>query len=235
MVSLIRRLFIVVVFAVLFADCSEDPTVGLCQLQTDSFSQGTTTVTTYVYVEHQLMSQTTTAPGYSLALNYKYNVNGQLSLASAEKNGVTGKITYDYGINNQLVRSVSIFGTDTVTTTYAYNDQAQLIKKIQAYAGAVLTDSLTADYLYPDIVTKNPSSIITTQGSTLPDTTLYQYDNKINPFRDFFPTTQSYNNVVRIQADGADTTISYTYNELGYPVSATWSTGEVQSFSYKCE
>lgn len=181
------------------------------------------------------MSQSTTAPGYSYTLNFHYGLDGLIDIANAEKNGVTGKISYAYGVNKQLVQSISIFGTDTVTTIYQYNDNFQLIKSIQAYVGAVLTDSVTVDYLYPDLVTRNPSSKIKTQGGTLPDTTVYQYDSKINPFREFFPSIQPFNNIIKIEEAGSTVNIGYTYNELAYPLTATWSSGATQTFSYKCE
>jgi YD repeat-containing protein len=182
------------------------------------------------------MSQTTTAPGYSYALSYHYGLDGLIDVANAVKNGATGKLTYAYGINKQLAQSISIFGTDTVTTIYTYNDNFQVIKSIQAYVGAVLTDSITVDYTYPDLLTRNPSSKVITHGGTLPDTTVYQYDTNINPFREFFPSLQAFNNVTRIEASGGTPVIiGYAYNELGYPVSATWSSGETQTFAYKCE
>lgn len=232
----IKRLFIVFLFPLLFVDCNKDDTIGLCQLQSDSFDLGTTTATTYVYDAQRLMSQTTTAPGYSYALSYHYGLDGLIDVANAVKNGATGKITYAYGINKQLAQSISIFGTDTVTTIYTYNDNGQVTKSIQAYVGAVLTDSITVDHTYPDLLTRNPSSKVITHGGAIPDTTVYQYDTKINPFREFFPSIQAFNNVTRIEASGGTPVIiGYTYNELGYPVSATWSSGETQTFSYKCE
>ena len=222
---------------VLAGGCGDKETIGICTLNQYTSNDGlTTTTTTYGYVERRLKTEVTSGVGYSSSLTYKYGPDGLLSEATGQINGVTGKILYAHDSIKRLIQVFSLFELDTVFTTHTYNINDQLIKTVTAsYLLTGVYDTTILEHTYPDILTKNPSTTVQTHVGDPPVTTSFQYDNKINPFREFFPAIQAYNNIVRIESGSVIYTISYAYNAQGYPISADWSNGFSKTYSYTCE
>ncbi len=183
----------------------------------------------------RLTSETMTTGLESSLTTYVYNNLGLVALSVMNGMGLTHTTTYIYDTQNRLITREEERTDEIERITYVYNATGQ----VETVTNRIITatDTLIAidTYVYPDIATKNPSSI-TTQ-STLGDvyTTYLEYDNKINPLREFLPSIQPYSNVTKRTVNGTVETIVYQYNSEGYPTAATSSTGKSETWTYSCQ
>lgn len=224
--------------AILFiVGCGSDPKTLLCQpsLQT-IVDGGSTTTQAYTYVGGKLTLTVTTSGGDMFQTIFVYNLDGDLGKSIQTANGDTATTSYTHSADHLLLASLLTHNGDTVRVNFLYNDNRQLVRQdkfIQDLGGSEIEEKLY--YTYPDLLTHNPSSIATVN---LADSVvvLYEYDNKINPEREFFlPTIQPYNNITKVSAPAFTYTVSYQYDGNGYPISSTTSTGITKTWTYFCQ
>lgn len=231
----VGQLLLLVCLALMFCTTREKST--LCRMTTLITTEGSvTTTTTYSYENSKLKLASTTSGTTTYETAYQYDANGNLSKSIFTEGGVSRATSYSYNGLNQLVSSLYTFNGDTTIITYTYNDSQQLATKtssVQIGGGPVAVSTET--YEYVNVLTRNASSMTFTSGTTTYVVT-YQYDNKLNPERDLIlPSLQHFNNIVKITQGGVVETISYEYNNNGYPVSSISSSGKTQSWTYHCE
>lgn len=221
----------------LLPGCNPTTKSVLCQLATKvTTGAGVTSTQTYFYDGGQLKSIQTSTGTDSYTTLYQYNLQGDMGKMVINVSGQTYTTSYTYDLNHYVVASLSTNSGDTIRTNYFYNDNGQLTQRYSLQQlGTPVPDTLRYNYEYPDILTRNPSSITTMTPS---DTTVvhYEYDDKINPERGLvLPTIQPFNNITRYTSDALTYTVSYQYNSNGYPVSATQSNGVTLTWTYSCQ
>lgn len=221
--------------------CSTPEKSTLCFVTTLTEVSGSQTrVYAYTYEFSRLTALTLTEAGQATVVTYFYDANGNVGTSVTQSPSGEEQGTYSYDKQNKLVAALHTRPDYEVEYQYVYNDNGQLITEIRREVkggSAVRTRSFT----YPDILTKNPSVITTTVDGSAPDQQSLEYDNKVAPLRNLFPTTQAVNNVVKETSLNGTTleettvTTSYQYNTAGYPVSAVSSAGKTQTWVYDCK
>jgi len=233
----VQRILTLVLFSVLLLQCSSQEKHTLCRLITAVETDGANVVSiSYVFEGSRLTKETRIEGATTLETTYRYDVNGNVDKSTLTTGGIPISTSYAYNGLNQLVSTLYTYNGDTTNTYYTYNDFGQLVHKsvtTQSGGGPFLT--MSAEYEYPDLLTRNPS-MITNVAGTNSVVYSYLYDNKFNPERDLvFPSLQHYNNITQIIQGSSVETITYMYNSTGYPISAISSSGKTTAWTYDCQ
>jgi hypothetical protein len=154
-------------------------------------------------------------------INYEYNNNGQLIKSTfTPASGSSEYSEFTYGPNNKITKQILYWKNKEIGyIDYSYDGKGNLVKEI------------LYDYV--------PS----TGAAEISSTTLYEFDNKINPYKSFgslmIPGIETnVNNITKetytihmSAAQGGDkeliTRMTYTYNTYGYPVSRDGNVGYI--------
>ncbi|MBL7851968.1 MAG: hypothetical protein JNN04_13790 [Cyclobacteriaceae bacterium] len=238
----ISRWLLVAIVLVSGVRCSTPEKSTLCFVSTLTETEGSQTrVFTFVYEFSRLKSITLSEGGTTTVTTYLYDDKGNVG-GSTKVSGsaVVEEGSYSYDKQNKL-QAATLIGTDYETTIqYSYNDNGQLVSEVETTLSGAGDVLISRAYTYPDILTKNPSMITTTVSGNAPDQLELEYDNKIAPLRNLFPTTKAANNVVKETYLNGTTlvettySITYQYNAEGYPVSAVSTSGKTQTWVYDC-
>jgi len=237
MTSTFQRILTLVLFLALLPQCSSPEKHTLCRLITAVETNGTNVSTrSYVYEGSRLIKETRIDGAMTLETTYRYDVNGNVDKSTLTTHGISAATSYVYNGLDQLIYSLYTYNGDTVNTYFAYNDFGQLVNKSVLYqTGNNPIDTTSEEYQYPDVLTRNPSTITYISNATTVVIS-YLYDNKFNPERDLvFPSLQHYNNIVQIIQGSTVETITYMYNSNGYPVSAVSTSGKTTTWTYDCQ
>jgi YD repeat-containing protein len=178
--------------------------------------------------------------GGGVVWTYTYDSKGNIITI----NRISGSASqYGYDSNNNLVaEDVTFKSLPAYRMTYQYNSSGQMTSNLYTS----LTDpdlTFTSTFQYSNTSTKNPSTLVL-EGLlgkvVIPAiTTRYEYDDRPNPLKSFFPSITSDNNVTKstVTNQGKTTVESfvYQYNSNGYPTSSSSSAGMVNTFTYDCK
>lgn len=251
----IRTAIVVLLFTVLVIGCKKtsDTVTVFCYMTTvaTTSTSGTLTSDAVFYNSSNKVTTVTSVTGTSVSTNtYSYDSKGNIITLVITGTGITSTLTYTYtyDVNNNLTqRDITTGTTLTSRTTYVYNATSQLTSvSTVSYSGTPpvpSTPSVTT-YIYPNTTTKNWSKVTFASGST----SLYEYDNKTNPYKKiFFTSREPDNNITKeifTSSGTTPTTTTYTYtyqyNSNGYPTSRVTttsgtSTSSTTTFTYQCK
>jgi uncharacterized protein (TIGR02145 family) len=206
--------------------------------------------------------------GNGLTATYVVTSDAKGNILSILNKGVASsdmmsKVLFAYDLNGRLTEAKEFLGTGTqpaIVETYTYNISGQLTQRKQVTnqlrANGTAYISYTYNvYAYPNPTTKNPSTITIFRGNATGKTGTQQqvkvltYDDKKNIGGAFPGTMDDFetfatNNVISadvtfVTADIKETqTITYEYNESGYPISKTYKANGgityTDNYNYNC-
>lgn len=235
-----RRLPLVLMVLYLLAGClkKKDPAPVICYLTAFSQIAGTNSYyETYIYDDQNRVIMITALTSGSSPEVYEYTYGPDGNLAEANfGGGVTATYTFD-GQNRLILRTVSPSGA---TTTYTYNAAGQ--NTVRNYTDPTCSScGYTYTYLYPNTSSHNYSQLQGTLGSGTIFTVTFEYDDHPNPYKNLlYSSTGTTNNVTKevftsSTVGPTTTTTTYTYNDRGYPLSATTSSGNSRTYMYDCK
>jgi YD repeat-containing protein len=216
----------------------KDPAPVICYLTDYTEVNGSynySEVLTYNDMNKVIMIAVTVAGSPTDVYTYTYGANGNLATANFP-GGETVSYTFD-GQNRLVLRTTAPSGE---TSTYSYNASGQNILRVYNDPSCA-SCGFTYTYTYPNTTTHNYSQLhyVSAGGSSF--TLTFEYDDHPNPYKPvLYSSTGSDNNVTKqVFTDDAGTssttTITYTYNDKGYPLTAASSSGALSTYSYDCK
>lgn len=213
--------------------CATDTKSPFCHLSSvTSVDDGVTTKLTY-HFENKRLKRIIDTSGRELI--YEYTASGDLAKETTFDHGQVTATTYTHDDNHFLVSRLYAESGDTISTTYWYNETSQFVRaetRLKFSGGERLAKFY---HFYPDLVTHNPSTTALVDNGDS-SVSHYEYDDKINPYREFYlPTIQTDNNITKITGAGGTIELWYTYDDKGYPLTSNQTMGLVQTWTYACE
>lgn len=237
------RSFAFAFFGVLALGCAKDDPARVVCVPTSISSNkiGVSNVTTsYVYNKSNQVTSTTTSITGSLVdavvTTYTYDNDGNI-ISSSRNSNASGVTTaeYTYDISHNLIREDQSFsGVLQSSFLYHYNSTLQLIGADYTYYTGGGSSTISTRYEYAAPVSRNPTKILSNQGSTW----TYEYDTNPNPLKVLFVSTQPDNNVTKMTYTSGSSTITtytYQYDANRYPVGRVGSDGEITTYTHSCK
>jgi hypothetical protein len=243
MKSSVCQLIVWLMAAPFLLQCNSPEKSTLCFLTAYTRTDGVQSVSvTYVYQNSLLTSESRTESGITSETSYEYDAkNNLIKSVTNSPNFATRTATYSYNNQNTLVATLIATSDWTETLQYTYNENRQLIRESSTYTSAAGDIVEVRIFTYPDILTTNPSEVALETAGVSTYREMFEYDDRINPFRNLPTSIQAANNVVKLTRVYSlsllevTSTTSYQYNSEGYPVSATSSSGVTETWSYACQ
>lgn len=166
-------------------------------------------------------------------ITFSYDANGDVLT------GIFGDgrfWTYTHDSNHLLTQRLLTPGGEAMNWEYNDNGQITLITYVNPACG---TCGYTRELTYVNSTTHNYTGETLTNATDVIAIT-YEYDSHPNQLRLVIDSsTRTDNNItskVSVYSGGtANITYTYTYNERGYPLTQTSSTGVVNSYTYDCQ
>lgn len=244
----IRTAIVVLLFTALVVNCKKSETKAVICYPTTTIatSPGITTLRTET-IFYNSINQPTTYIYFSGTTTitdiYSYDSKGNCILLVETSGTTTTSFAYTYDGNDRNIQRDKTVGVVlTERATFQFNSTGQRTSStFITYSGTppVPSAPTVTTYTYPNTTTKNSSKVTYASGAT----SLFEYDNKPNAFRIFFPSRQPDNNVTKETYTSSGTTTIYThtyqYNSNGYPTSDAFSVGTSSSstttITYNCK
>lgn len=225
--------FFFICFGLLVTGCSSDsgssPSPEGQQLRLSSITTVTTgtspetTITDFIYSGQNLVATQTQTDSGNWSAHYTYSGQNVTSLEYRNGFGTTTEVySFTYSGGRVSGYSNTLFGLSNHTATFTY-DQDGNISGQQRYVSGALSRELS--FVYDS--NRNRTSTTDTSTGSAPITWTAGFDNKTNAYRHTLPVSlQGYfgvggNNQTSSNQDGISEQVSYTYNDAGYPVTAT--------------
>ncbi|OBX21874.1 MULTISPECIES: hypothetical protein [Bizionia] len=239
--------YLVIAVCILFASCSSDddsntdnssqdnaPSGALIKVEVYQVFSETNTTASYFFNSNgrvsKLHSKAVNSNGEAEYItSFAYNSNNQIWKSTTEYNG---SIDYtEFTFNNGLITSSYRYRNngDILRALYDYNTSNQLISKEHFNADNILAATTDITFFTDGNI---ESTYFERDDGGIKGYT-YEFDNKNNPQYEIFENQEigkvdgiNLNNVTKSyysnDSSGAtiDTTIEYTYNERGYPLTS---------------
>lgn len=244
----------------------------------DGSKQAYTVTVTVAKGEDELTCYPVNLPGGEALMTVSYNADNTVATVDYQANNeesdtdylsefayTSGKLTrINNKRSNEIVSYTTFaYGTNTITESF-YEDQDEngVFEKINYYiyyldgsrikSWAMYENGSEASRLDSVILTYTNDNVTRQDGygsgKTLVRYSLYQYDNKSNPYsfvglvgdddHFFQPLSISKNNITHIESyeneETDEVTVTYTYFDNGFPETRTVDDGPIDSFSYAC-
>jgi hypothetical protein len=160
----------------------------------------------------------------------------QKNWVTPTKSNLSGSIKYEYDGNDQLIKAIYNPATGSQQSSQFTHDENERINRQNLYWENNQVGYIEYSYdINGNLTEENLFNITSTGGVELSTTTVYEYDNKLNPFKLISSLmtpgiNTNTNNIIKETqtihmnaAQGGDitgiTANSYKYNANGYPVS----------------